>query len=1116
MDVTNVKRIEAPRGVTAGVEAWVEPVVIPTYPVMAPDLNPMFLEKRVYQGSSGKVYPLPFVDKVSHEKIDRVYEAVHIENEYLYVMILPELGGRIHIAVDKTNDYDFIYRQNVIKPALVGLAGPWISGGIEINWPQHHRPSTFMPCSYSIERDQRGSCTVWLSEHEPMNRMAGWHGVRLSPGCARLELIGRVYNRTPLTQTFLWWANVAVRVNDQYQSFFPPDVKCVADHARRAVTDFPRCSGTYYGVDYSPGTGLDWYKNIPVPTSYMVMRSEFDFFGGYDHRKSAGFVHVADHHVAPGKKQWTWGNHPFGWAWDRNLTDDDGPYVELMAGVYTDNQPDFSFLMPYEGRVFTQCWYPIQQIGPAVNASRFAALSVRAEGRSLKVGVSPALPYQRARVSVEFRGEQRRRSASFAPGVPWVGEFRFKEPVVVEDLFVSVTSSEGSALVSFNGHQGEQDFEPQAAVEPPLPSEIESAEELYLAGLHLSQYRHATRRPESYWLEGLRRDALDSRCNTAMADLYLRRGEYEKAEVHARRAIDRLTQRNPNPRDGEPYYLLGYALERRRLFKDARAAYEKAAWNGAWAAPAHYRMACLAGRDGNWHRAAVHAQRSLDKEALNWNARALLAAARRQNDAMEEAFAIATAKASLHVCDHWTLFEVACAAPEDEKEAWWGHLAHILRRDPQNYLDLIICLIEAGLHLELAFLLHMNVFAGQSDDHPMLHYASAYVSRLAGVEESANEALARAASAPAGCCFPSRLEEIDFLESAIEANPNDAKAPAYLGNLLYDKCRYEDAIACWERSVAVDPDYSVPWRNLGIAYYNVRHDAEAAVRAYALAMEANPHDSRLLYESDQLAKRLGVPNEERLALLCNRSDLVSERDDLSLELCLILTASGSPEQAVELMSGRYFAPWEGGEGVALASWTKAQLALGRRALDEGRTSEALGHFEEAESPPQNLGEARHLLANASDVWYWLGEAHEACGFRDESLYWWEQAAQFKGDFQDMEVRSYSEMTHYQALSLRRLGRLGEAESLLAGLHRYAIELESKSANIDYFATSLPRMLLFEDDIQARQTATALVMQVQALAGLGRQVEALECLTRLRCIDANHEMVPELEDLLRSR
>ncbi|HKU25273.1 MAG TPA: DUF5107 domain-containing protein, partial [Candidatus Sulfotelmatobacter sp.] len=377
-----------------------EGVTIPTYPEQLPDKNPMFLEKRVYQGSSGKVYPNPFTDRISNRKENKTYNAVFLENEYIRLMMLPEIGGRIHVGEDKTNGYDFFYRQTVIKPALVGLLGPWISGGVEFNWPQHHRPSTYMPVQHTIEHDYDGSVTVWLSEHEPMQRMKGMVGICLHPGKAYIEAKVRLYNRTPLVQTVLWWANVGVHVHDQYQAFFPPDVAYVSDHAKRAVSSFPIARNFYYGVDYRKGVDISWYKNIPVPTSYMVTESKYDFFGGYDHKHKAGLVHVANHHIAPGKKLWTWGNADFGYAWDRNLTDSDGPYIELMAGVYTDNQPDFSWLQPYETRKWSQFWYPIQEIGPAINANQLAALSLDQRDDATKVGICVTEPFSGASVVI--------------------------------------------------------------------------------------------------------------------------------------------------------------------------------------------------------------------------------------------------------------------------------------------------------------------------------------------------------------------------------------------------------------------------------------------------------------------------------------------------------------------------------------------------------------------------------------------------------------------------------------------------------------------------------------------------------------------------------------------
>ena len=360
--------------------AWRENLVIPTYEVGAEEKNPIFLEKRVYQGSSGVVYPYPVIESIANEATPHEWHVVWLENEYLKVMIMPELGGRIQMAYDKIRQRHFVYYNHVIKPALVGLTGPWISGGIEFNWPQHHRPSTYLPVDCTIEEGEDGSVTVWCNEMERMFHQKGLVGFTLRPGCAYLEIQGRLSNRTPLPQTFLWWANPAVEVNDAYQSVFPPDVNAVFDHGKRAVSSFPIATGTYYKMDYSAGVDISNYKNIKVPTSYMAVNSKYDFEGGYENDTEAGMLHVASHHFSPGKKQWTWGNGDFGRAWDRNLTEptpspspregEFRPYIELMAGVYTENQPDFSWLMPYEEKQFTQYFMPYRELGIVKQASK--------------------------------------------------------------------------------------------------------------------------------------------------------------------------------------------------------------------------------------------------------------------------------------------------------------------------------------------------------------------------------------------------------------------------------------------------------------------------------------------------------------------------------------------------------------------------------------------------------------------------------------------------------------------------------------------------------------------------------------------------------------------------
>jgi tetratricopeptide (TPR) repeat protein len=1069
------------------VRAWHDQVIIPTYPEQPPERSPMFLEKRVYQGSSGRVYPNPVTDRVSDEKMDRAWQAVHLENAYVRLMILPEIGGRIHIGQDVSNGYHFFYRQRVIKPALVGLLGPWISGGVEFNSPQHHRPSTFMPVDWSIERDADGSQTVWLSEHEPMGRMKVMVGIRLRPGRSYLEAEARVYNRTPLTQTFLWWANVGVRVHDRYEIFFPPDVWYVADHAKRAMSSFPMARGPYYGVDYGAnpegGTDIRWYRNIPVPTSYMAMGSRHDFLGGYDHAAHAGVVHVADHRVAPGKKLWTWGNHEFGYAWDRNLTDEDGPYVELMAGGYSDNQPDFSFLHPYETKSFRQYWYPIQAIGPATHANLDAAASLRLEDGAARVGVAVTGDFPEASVVLEYNGRGLFEGrVHLAPDLPFVTTVSLPPGTVATDLRLMLRSADGRELLSHRPETAATGEPPAPASEPRPPGEIATNDELFLTGLHLEQYRHPTRSPEPYWREAVRRDPGDSRSNAALGAWHHRRGEFALAEQHLRTSIDRLTRRNPNPYDGEALYLLGVTL--RFLGRDD-AAYDalyKATWNQAWASAAFHALAEIDAINGHFNRALIHLERSLSLNADDLKARDLRTALLRRTGRQQEARREAEATLQRDPLDLWAALERRWAAERLQQSTEARQFG-----DLQTHLDVALDLASAGLWDDAIAAAESGLAANSADALvPIGHYHLGWLHERAGHVTEATRHRAIAASSEPGPAFFGRLEELAILQSASAANPADARALYHLGNWLYDRRRYEEAIGAWERSAELDPTFPVTWRNLGIAYFNVRRNSEDAEAAYRKARDADPGDARILFESDQLAKRWGRPAAQRLADVEAHRDLVDRRDDLGTELATLYNDLGRHETALEYLMSRRFHPWEGGEGRVSGQYVRAHLRLAQADLRQGRPEAARQHLESAMRHPKNLGEARHLLTSEHDLHYHLGLAFEALGDAPRAR----QELQLAADPRPSQrppmvpVPLLSEATYWRALALRRLGDALAAEKLLDDLGDAARRQADAEVRIDFFATSLPSLLLFEDDLARRNRAQSRYLEGLAHLGLG--------------------------------
>ena len=1083
------------------VKAWKEKVVIPTYEVGKPEKNPIFLEKRVYQGSSGVVYPYPVIESISDEKTDHEWNAVYIENEYIKVMILPELGGRVQMAYDKIKQRHFVYYNHVIKPALVGLAGPWISGGIEFNWPQHHRPSTYMPVDCTIEEHSDGSVTVWVSEMERMFHQKGMAGFTLRPGCAYLEIKGVLYNRTDVPQTFLWWANPAVAVNDHYRSVFPPDINAVFDHGKRAVSSFPIATGTYYKMDYSAGVDIANYKNIFVPTSYMGVNSKYDFEGGYEFDTQAGMLHVASHHVSPGKKQWTWGNGDFGRAWDRCLTDDDGPYIELMAGVYTENQPDFTWLMPYEEKGFSQYFLPYRELGVVKNATKDLLMNIDpVDGGKVHIKVfATSAQTVVLRLSDETGREYLNREVEITP------ERIFEETIdVVGTDFGKLTLDfvkDGRTVMSWHTEPDEIRPIPDAAEAALLPAEIKTVEQLYLTGLHLEQYRHATYSPLDYYEEGLRRDPDDVRCNNAMGLWYIRKGRFDLAEKYLEKAVKILQKRNPNPYDGEPIYNLGLALKYQGRYDEAYNRFYKSTWNGAWQDAGYFACAQISCMQGRYEEAIYEVDRSLLRNWHNAKARALKAAILRRMGRDDEAVAFCNESLG------FDKFNYGCLYVEyliNGDKALLDQLVTLMRGCAHNYDEVALDFCAAGLFDEAESLWRIAVENDATT--AMTYYYLGWALMQAGKKDAAEKEFAAGAAANPDFVFPNRPEAIQALQCAIGVNPGDANANHFLGNLYYDKRQYDLAQMYWERAAGLNPTNPTTWRNLALLYYNKRNDAAKALECMEKAFSLDESDSRILMELDQLYKKLQKPHSERLAFLQKYPELIALRDDLVLEEITLLNQTGNYREAMAKLDAHQFHPWEGGEGKVPMQYQTARVELAKENIAEGRYTDAIALLEQCLEYPHHLGEGKLYGAQENDFYYLLGLCYNAVGNHDKARECFVQAT--LGPTEPAAAMYYNDAKpdkiFYAGLAFRALGDEMKARSYFNRLVDYGKQHLHEKVVMDYFAVSLPDLQVWDGSLDEMNRIHCLYMLALGYAGLGDKAHSDRYLSEAETMNINHQ------------
>ena len=1085
-------------------------VVLPTYAPGGYDKTPLFYTGRVYQGAQGRVYPYPMQDVLHDEKFDETYKYLTLENDWLQMGLLPEHGGHLLNFTDKATGFEAFYRQHVIKPALIGMLGAWISGGVEWNFPHHHRATTAMPIDWRAVVNDDGSKTVWIGETELRRRLKWTIGLSLLPDRAVLRAENVFMNRQPWIESMIYWANVSVHCGDDYQIQFPPSMHLGFDHHKNYWTSYPigprkeeiellPSQRSKYANDISGTMDLSWWRNFTIESrSIFGFDPENSFMAGYDHGRNCGTAHVSNRHITVGKKFFLWGNFPEAHVWDKVLTDSDGPYLELMVGCWSDNQPDYSWIAPYETRKVEQFWFPVKGIGGIKNVTIDGAVNVdRQSPEKLLVGFHSTRVLKGCTVKVVKNsgaaGDAKtifsETGVAIDPNTPWCRVVAVSPDAADQQFTASIADADGRVFLAYTPVSPQGDVELPPKVENPKPPhEYTSAELAYEVGLRLDQFHNGILDPVPYYKRALEIDPGYTKANLAMGVRLAKNGSFSEAKPYLEKAVARATQNHTRALDAAPEYYL--ALVERGLgnLKRAEDLFWRCTWRLTHKKESFVEIARLAALRGDYleahdilefsalplgmdeaklhtfhaylHRKLKDFPGALERHKKNWREYAA--------NNQKRAFA----------CDpleYWGICETAFADGKDGAAALAaaeknrGLKAQQLLECVSDYWgigawDEVIALCDAALAkaaaekpyaTEGALPLKDTLAACDSYKNALFGYFKAYAQAKKGVGgEVVAATLTAAGLMPTDYCFPSRLEELAVLNWAADGRPhNDRRALAnthyYLGEVLWNMDQKDAALASWQATAKLDPRHALALRCIGFAlshpgtyFTNTGVPSGVASREaydfYLKSLEAEPN-FRTLDEAGKLAEKLKLPAAERLALMEKYRETVFKYDPCVLRLAYTYNAVGRYAEAHELLTTRRFHVWEGADGL-LAPFVESCIGLGRDAMAKGDYRTALKYFEESTTYPENLQAGRPGDAGTEPKSrYFMAQCKKALG----------DAAGCRAELEN-SLKGWihaGEMDYWRVKALRELGREAETAPLIAELKQAIAELETPQPEI---------------------------------------------------------------------
>jgi tetratricopeptide (TPR) repeat protein len=977
-------RISSEPQIQGETRAWEGTIRLPTC-AWEEDVNPQFWALETGAASSRTagpiVYPYVMQDHLSRVKADHTYKALFLENEFLKVTCLPELGGRLHSVLDKSTGNEMFHLNRTVKPGMIAMRGAWISGGVEWNsGPHGHTVTAVSPVDAVAGREADGSAWLEISNEEQIFRTRWTVRVTLHPGRKYLDEQIRLENPTDTLRPYYFWNCTAMPNRRGTRFIFPMSLG--TDHSAREFFHWP----------IHQGRDLSWLKNFPSPTSVFAVGCSHDFFGSYDVDADRGVIQAADHGELVGKKAWTWGESESGRTAERNLADEDTHYIEVQSGPLP-TQSDYGGLEPHGRVAWQEWWYPVHGLGGGFEfATRDLAVQTVRQGGRLELRLMATARFPRATCVL-------RRPAGTTSPLPQAGdgvllrqEIDLSPQAPAKITLAGAPTGPVEVAVSHEGHvlAAFRTPLPIPSVQPPDPKSFAEkaddqlgVEELYLTG---RKFDRATDRPQArrYYELALARDPGHVASLRSLAELDLQAGLDAKASERLQRALHR------DGDDGRCWFDLGIChLRQHRPDEALSCGYRVARCFGT--ASLGYDLAGRAAMQlGNRETAIVLFEKAVRAGSESHVATDHLMLAMHAAGRTPAASRIAERRVRENPT---ALIPAALLALRDEISLaqFARHARSFLGDADFEVLEASLTYAELGLVDEARRIVQaacVDAVRPAERSFLPLYYLAWYASLRGDVADSRRR-LAEAAGTVRPRVFASRPEEIPVLQHAIMQNPSDAQAHLQMGCLLANLGRVPEAVAAWQKGADLNPKLSVAWRNLALAAASQNETAKA-VEDYRKAIAAQPGDQTLYRD---LAEILVANRKCRdaIGLLEAMPVVTTRREAITLLLAGCYFADQRYDECIKLLeSTPHFVNWEGSD-FTWRLFHRAHVERGRRRLEKDARA-ALADFEAALTYPVNLNVGRPAQPEEALAHYWRGRALATLGRANEARVAWQAGA----------------------------------------------------------------------------------------------------------------------------